>query len=478
MINIRHLTKTVTQKTLFEDISFKLGDGHKVGLVGPNGVGKTTLLQIILGNVDADRGEVLRTNEVIGYLPQKLQIQPSEEVGQYLQRFLSGEWEVYKIDQILAKVGLKGLSPQTPIAQLSGGQKMKVALAGVLLIEPTTLLFDEPTNNLDVASLQWLEQFVQRFEGKVLLISHDRYFLDACVTKIIELDPFTHQIVEYGGNYSAYKQQKAVRHQHAISAYQRQQEKEHTMKDWIAEKQQQLKYHANPKVARQLQAMKTRLQREVLAQKLAKPKTYQAFSLDEVGHHLHKRKTLFLLKNVSVPALWTISELLILGQERIHLAGKNGSGKTTLLRVLLGLSPVQKGKVQRGPNVKVGYFSQEHELLQTDEGVINLFMRQTENYDESTARTILGKFLFSQQKVFSPVRTLSEGEKARLVIAIIISQHNDFLLLDEPTNHLDLESREVLATALQEYEGGFLVVSHDRYFLQQIGIERRIEIKN
>ncbi len=478
MLNVQHITKILSDKSLFEDISFKISDNQKVGLVGPNGAGKTTLLNIIAGKDDADSGQVLLSNEVVGYLPQKLITTANEEIGRYLTSFLKEEWESYRVDEVLAQVGLKDVTKRTLISKLSGGQKMKVGLAGLLLTDPTLLLLDEPTNNLDMSSITWLEHFVQNFPGKVIVISHDRFFLDACVTKILELNPFTHKIIEYGGNYTEYKVLKQAHHEHQEGEYRLQQLKEKHMLEWIAEKRQQLQYHPSNKVARQLKAMKTRYEREIVQQKIDKPKIYQSFKAESLGQQLAKQKGVISLYDFSVFDLLKVDELHIFGQDRVHLQGPNGTGKTTLLKSILGQLNFYSGEIEIGPNLRMGYFSQEHELLNLDTPLIEVFMLQTATFDEAKARSVLGAFMFSKQKVFSNVRYLSEGEKARLLIAILICQNNDFLILDEPTNHLDLESREVLADALKDYPGGFIVVSHDRYFLQQIGINRVLKIVN
>lgn len=478
MILVQHLTKSHPDKMLFDDISFKVGDGQKVGLVGPNGVGKTTLLNLIAGKEEPDQGKVTTSGEKIASAPQKLVTAPGTEVGQYLTQFLTEKWETYRCSEVLAQVGLKNVPLKTLVSKLSGGQKMKLGLAGVLLQEPTTLFLDEPTNNLDVASIAWLELFVQNFPGKVLLISHDRYFLDACVDKIVELDAYTHKIQEYGGNYTAFVSQKSARQSHLEDDFERQQEKERHMKDWINKKQEQLKFHPNPKVARQLQAMKKRLEREVDAERLEKPKTYEAFRPRELGNELHQQKNVITLRNFHIPQLFSIPELFIFGQDRVQLLGPNGAGKTTLLRSILGKDIFYSGEVELGPQVRFGYFSQEHELLPPDKIMIDAFRQLVPNTSEDSARRTLGKYLFSKQRVFSLVRSLSEGEKARLHLAILINQHTDFLLLDEPTNHLDLESREVLATALQNYAGGFIVVSHDRYFIEQIQITKKLQLQH
>ncbi|MBP7842463.1 ABC-F family ATP-binding cassette domain-containing protein [Candidatus Woesebacteria bacterium] len=478
MLNIKNITKSITSKTLFENVTFKLSENQKVGFVGPNGAGKTTLLKIIAGLTEPDAGVVQKTGEVIGYLPQKIDADESMMIYQYLYEFLRTDWEEYKIKTSLAIVGLGKVDQSMPISSLSGGQKMKLGLARLLLCEPTILLLDEPTNNLDMQSLTWLEKFIKNFDGKILLVSHDRTFLDNCVNKIIELDPFNKTIHEYGGNYSKFVIEKKQRQENILADYNVQQKKEQRMIDWIKEKQEQLKYHPSNKVAAQLQAMKTRMNREIEEDRIIKPQNYKSFSIDQMGSELHKKKSILVIKDFSISGLVSCEELYVFAKERIHFSGKNGSGKTTFIKSIVGLNSNYTGEIEFGPNVKIGYFSQEHEILDLKKSVIDNFVDLSPLKSEAKARSVLGSYLFSDDKVFSRVEFLSEGEKARLIFAILISQNNDFLLLDEPTNHLDIESREVLEEALTNYEGGFIVISHDRYFLKQIGINREISIRD
>ena len=478
MIIVNNISKTFINKILFEDISFKISNNQKVGFVGPNGVGKTTLLKIILGEEEPDTGSVIATGETIGYLAQKLEYKKNEIIYDYLIKKIKYDYDEYKIDSMIKRSGLKEFGKDAKISNLSGGQKMKLGLAGILLMDPTTLLLDEPTNNLDLKSIVWLESFVKNFQGKVLVISHDRCFLDNCANKIIELDLYTKDINEYGGNFSDYILEKKRRRENRETEFRIQEKKEKKMKAWIADKKQQLTYHQSPKVAKQLQAMKKRLEREVENRRIDKPRDYKSFKVATLANYHHKKKSIITIKNYEIPNLFYCQELYIYGQDRIHLQGLNGSGKTSLIKSIVGLFKKYTGDIEIAENIKLGYFTQEHEILNDNNTIIDTLSNKTGINSEARLRNILGGFLFTKQRIIARTSTISEGEKARLIIAILIHQKNDFLILDEPTNHLDLESREVLAEALINYQGGFILVSHDRYFVRQIGISRVIRIKD
>jgi ATPase subunit of ABC transporter with duplicated ATPase domains len=477
MITLQNISKTIITKTLFEEVSFSLSEKHKIGLVGPNGSGKTTLMRIILGEEDPDSGQVLKSNEVLGYLPQEIAFTPQQSIASFFWEAQTDSRHPYNISKILARVGLDYLQPEGLVANLSGGEKMKLGLAQLLLRQPTTLLLDEPTNNLDLQALSWLETFVRDFSGKVLVISHDRYFLDRCVNKIIEIDPFSGAIEEYGGGYTDYLRQKKERQENQATQYQLQQNKEKKMKDWIHLKQQQLQAHPNPKVAKQLQAMKTRLNREIVQQGIDRPQQYQSFRVQNLGNGLHQKKSVLSLHDLHIVGLLTCPQLDIFGGDRVLLTGKNGSGKTTFLRQIMAAAVTPVSSIEIGPGVSMGYFSQDHDLLQRQSTVIQEFQRLVGG-TEAQARLKLGAFLFPDRTVYQNIQQLSLGERARLHLAILMNQNHNFLILDEPTNHLDLPSREVLESTLKRYEGGFMVVSHDRFFIRQIGLKRILQIKN
>jgi ATP-binding cassette subfamily F protein 3 len=477
MLHIQNLSKSYGVKLLFQDVSFSVDNNDKIGFVAPNGSGKSTLLKIILGLEEPERGTVTVTHEEIGYLPQTIDARPDDTIHTYLHAALAEEWEEYKIDMALSQVNLTDIDRTLPISSLSGGQKTKVGLARLLIHEPTTIFLDEPTNNLDLESLAWLEKFIRRFKGNIIVISHDRAFLDNTVKKILELDPYRHTLYEYAGGYTDYKHQKALREERELAEYNREEKRRQHFEQLIKDQQSKLANRADPAAGKRLRAMKTRYQREFIDNGVERPPEQKTMRIGGFGDESYRKRVVFYVEQMQFKDIIGCEKLTITAGDRIHLQGENGSGKSTLIKLLLGRLTPDTGTIEQGHNMKIGYFDQEHDLLDYDKTVIENLMLKTGRANETSARKILGKFLFSGEHAYALVKEISQGERVKLIIAILTHQNNQFLILDEPTIHLDIESREVLEQALLDYEGGLLIVSHDRYFVDELQLNRVLRVE-
>jgi ATP-binding cassette subfamily F protein 3 len=441
MIIIKNLTINMAGDKLFEGVSFVLHKGDRVGLVGPNGSGKSTLLKAILGEIELDGGTIKIEREQIGYLPQ----------------------EVFFPDK-----------------NLSGGQKTRRALAEMLARKPSVLLLDEPTNHLDIEAVEWLEEIIQSFRGAVLIISHDRKLLDNTVNKILEIDPTNHSFNEYAGNYSEYIIEREKRIEKQEIAYKLQQKEKKRLEDWLVLKRQEASIFSDPAKGKMIRAKEKQLQREIYDKEIARPSAVKKIKKLDLQGDVANAKLVCRLSDITKSfgdkkVLRDIS-FEMRGKERVLLSGGNGSGKTVLLKILLGEVIPDSGEVKIGANLSMGYFAQEHELLDRNKTVLEEFLSTKNLVTNKDPRKVLGSFLFSDQAVFKKVSALSLGERVRLIFAKLTNQHNDLLILDEPTNHLDIQSREVIENALIGYQGAILLVSHDRYFIEKIKIDRELNI--
>ncbi|UOY91535.1 ABC-F type ribosomal protection protein [Ectobacillus sp. JY-23] len=505
---IHDITKSFGGNIIFENLSAEIHEKDRIGLVGRNGSGKTTLFQLLAGVEAPDSGMIhIKKGLRVGYLAQipvfsagttvrevletafsevkqlernmkRLEEQMGseteelekllEEYGKVQERylFLGG----YEVEAQLAKVcsGLQitSLLPQV-FTMLSGGEQTKVCLALMLLQNPDLLLLDEPTNHLDIGAVEWLEQFLQEYSGTIAIISHDRYFLDAVVTKIIDLEDG--ELHVYHTNYSGFVKEKQERLLLEFQAYEEQQKKIKKMKEAI-KRLREWANQANPPnegLHRRARNMERALER---MEKLKRPilehkKMGLAFRQGErSGKDVVRVED--VAKSFGNKMLFCGANLHLQFQERAAIVGQNGSGKTTLVKMLLGEETPDTGKIQIGGSVKVGYLSQ-HLPGSTNNTVLGAFREQV-SVTEGEARHILAGFLFYGFSVFKKTNQLSGGERMRLRLAQLMHQDVNFLILDEPTNHLDIESREVLEEALEDYEGTILAISHDRYFLNKL----------
>ena len=475
MITIKQLTKYISGEPLFNKVSFALHRGDKVGLVGPNGSGKTTLLSILAGRIETDEGSITIEKEQIGYVPQSITYTDNETISGFLNTTEA------TLQKVLKEVGLEKLDVSSPVMFLSGGQKTRLAIARCIITNPSVLLLDEPTNHLDTKGLAWLESYIAKFRGAVLVVSHDRTFLDNCVNKIFEIDKVNNSFNVYLGGYSDFLTEKEKRNDSQEDAYKRQQREKRRLELWLARKREQARIHADPSAGRQIRAMEKRLEREIYSQTIARPKDYRSIRSMELSGETSNSKLIASCSGIGKQfgekwPLWDIS-FEIRGKERVLLGGENGSGKTTLLKILNGEIAQDKGTIKIGTNVSVGYFAQEHETLDPNKTVMEEFLNTEQlQLGSKDPRATLGSFLFSGDNIFKKVSVLSQGEKVRLLFCKLTNQKNELLLLDEPTNHLDITSREVIEQALNNYNGAICTVSHDRYFIEKLRIKRRLTL--
>ncbi|WP_368905368.1 ribosomal protection-like ABC-F family protein [Bacillus wiedmannii] len=508
--SVNNVTKSFGGNIIFENISLEIKNGERVGLVGRNGSGKTTIFQLLTGMESLDVGAIhMKKGTRIGHVAQipkfdegmtvydvlssafKAEKELEREM-RTLEKNMAEEQETFALQKLMERYGViqekfaflggyeieanmmkvaNGLQvtelfPRS-FLELSGGEQTKVSLAYMLLQKPDLLLLDEPTNHLDLFAVEWLEQFLKEYNGTVMVISHDRYFLDEVVTKIFDLEDG--EIHVYHTNYSQFVEEKEERLLQEFQAYQEQQKKIKKMKEAI-KRLREWANQANPPnegLHKRARSMERALER---IEKLKKPiLERKQMGLQFEGQE-RSGKDVVVMKEVSKGfadhPLFNEANLHVRFQERVAIVGRNGTGKTTLLKLLLEEIEPDVGEIRIGSSVKIGYLSQ-HAYGNMKSNVLEAF-REYVAVTEGEARHILAKFLFYGPAVFKKVTQLSGGEKMRLRLAQLMYQDINFLILDEPTNHLDIESREVLEEALEQYNGTILAVSHDRYFLNKL----------
>ena len=505
VLKISGLSKSFGIKTVFENVSFEVRSGERIGLVGANGAGKTTLLKCIMGAEEADKGSVKASDgAIIGYLRQDFNYTSHtireemedawKDVLYYKDRMetLARELESSKSDEklveaygraearfeflggydyesttrkILTGLGFSDDDWDRDIHSFSGGQKVRINLAAAFVRHPDFLLLDEPTNHLDMGMLEWLEEYLRSYKGGILMISHDRYFLDGAATGIIDLE--NHHIRSFRGGYTRYMETKENQDRAYEKAYEKQQEHIKETEEYIR------RYKAGIK-AKQARGRQSQLNRLV---RLEKP-VYQAslrFHFDPPQECADKVLDVLRVEgSYGSHILFKDLTIHIKKGETVGLIGPNGAGKTTILKMITGEKKPDTGFIQLGNNVKMGYYSQEQERLHPKLTVLDE-VRDTFNFGEKEARNILGMFLFRGDDVFKTVGMLSGGEKARLSLLCLFLEKPNFLILDEPTNHLDIPTREIMEDAIEAFGGTCLVVSHDRYFLDKVA-DRILEL--
>jgi ATP-binding cassette, subfamily F, member 3 len=528
MLTAHHLYKSYGIQPILQDISFSISNIERVGLIGPNGCGKTTLMRIVAGEEQPDSGTVLwtRPNLRVGYLAQGMEfdedqtlqttlnlvsVTPAEleaEVASlatalasnpddsHIQtRYNSALQQLSAINDqpsaILGPLGLAELPLEMPVKHLSGGQKTRLMLARVLLNDPHLLLLDEPTNHLDIEMLEWLEDWLTRFRGAALIVSHDRAFLDNTVTSILELDPATHAMKSYPGNYADYLEQKMVEREKQAQAWQDQQDELAQLRSAAAHIHGLTKMkkggkadsgdkfakgffgnRATKNVAGRAKHIEARIEKLLNEDRIEKPKQNWQMKLD-FGAPAHQSKDVLITEKLSVgydrPLLSDLNLNIRAGQ-RIALTGPNGTGKTTLVRTIAGKLEPLAGSLKLGLTVRMGYMTQEQELLNPEHNALQT-VQSVAPFNETEARNFLHYFLFKGDDALRPTAALSYGERARLQLGLLVAQGCTFLLLDEPINHLDIPSRARFEEALANFKGTILAVVHDRYFIERFATD-------
>ena len=541
MLRVSNLTKRFADRVILSGASFTLSPGERAGIVGPNGCGKSTLLALIAGRMEPDAGAVsLAAGTRLGYLRQGYLGDETLPVLDLLQpggaalaahiRLLGaadalaanagddallrlyeqaattfedrgGYQALERVEEVLRALDLQQIDPHRTASTLSGGQKTRLALASLLLDEPDLLLLDEPTNHLDVEGLRALESFLQRFRGSALIVSHDRAFLDAAVTEILEVNAATHGIIPYTGGYSAYALARQKELEAQWEQYERQQRErakveedirtlktaaratEHRSRDTYDHGDTRGKKMASKqraaKGARKAVVRERKLEKHLEEHTVEKPRAGWSLKLNFAPVEGGAREVLRVEGLAKAyggsPALRGV-DLLVRHGERLTITGPNGGGKSTLLKIIAGTLDADAGSVRLGAGVIPGYFSQEQEVLDPRRTPLEM-LRQLRPMDETEARSLLHAYLFSGEMVFTPIGQLSYGERARLALARLIAARANVLLLDEPTNHLDIPSRERFETALAAFSGTIIAVLHDRYAIRRLAT-RVLELRD
>ena len=461
-LDVQHLSKSFGALQLFEDISFSIGEGQKVGLIAKNGTGKSTLLSILSGKEGYDAGDIVfRRDLKIGFLEQSPTFDPEETVLDACFNHQGDPEKVLKAKQVLTQLKIKDL--EQPMGQLSGGQQKRVALANVLLTEPDLLILDEPTNHLDLEMIEWLEGFLQRGNRTLLMVTHDRFFLDRVCSVILELDDRT--IYTYRGNYAYYLEKRQERIDNRRAEIARANNLYRTELEWMRRMPQARGHKARYREEAFYELEKVAKQRlEERQLRLKASNVYIGSKIFEIQYVSKKFEDVVILKDF----YYNFSRF-----EKMGIVGSNGTGKSTFIKMLLGLESVDEGHIVIGDTVRFGYFSQEGLQFNEQQKVIDVITDIADYVElgggkKLSASQLLQYFLFTPEQQYNYVYKLSGGERRKLYLCTVLMRNPNFLVLDEPTNDLDIVTLQILEEYLQDFPGCVIVVSHDRYFMDKV----------
>ena len=510
----QNISKSFGTDTIIQNVSFHVEDNEKTAIVGINGAGKSTLLKIIVGELAPDSGEVtVAKGKTIGYLAQyqdkdsnetiynevlhacdaliekeeklrkmeeDMQHVSADELEKYMEQYnrFSHAFELEggltfrsEINGVLKGLGFSENDFGKKMSELSGGQKTRVALGRLLVTKPDIIMLDEPTNHLDMASIAWLENYLLNYKGAVIIVAHDRYFLDRIVTKVVEIS--RHTATVFSGNYTAYARQKEIQRESLLRQYYNQQREIKHQEEVISK----LKSFNREKSIKRAESREKALDKIERIEKPIDEKTDMHITLEP---EITSGNDVLSVKGLSKSyehKLFSNIDFQIKRGEKVALIGNNGTGKTTILKIINGIVDADAGEIKLGSNVEIGYYDQEHQNLDPDKTLFDEIADAYPNLKATKIRNVLAAFLFTDDDVFKRIRDISGGERGRVSLAKLMLSNANFLILDEPTNHLDIVSKEILESAINSYTGTVLYVSHDRYFINKTA-SRILDLKN